>query len=107
MNKGNKLSDQCRRVVEYITMHNSITALEAMNDLGIARLAARIHELRENHGFDILDQPVKMKNRWGKPVKISRYYLDPCSFGPNGKLSEVGTESKERKYVEAVQTNLF
>ena len=36
---------QCERIVEYIKQNGSITAREAMTDLGIMRLASRIADL--------------------------------------------------------------
>lgn len=36
---------QCQMIKEYIEVHGLITAKNAMNDLGVMRLAARIQDL--------------------------------------------------------------
>lgn len=45
--------NQCNAIVRYMNENGSITALEAMMQLGVGRLAARIHDLREK-GYNIL-----------------------------------------------------
>ena len=37
---------QCERIIDYIKQFGSISTLEAFNDLGVARLASRIHDLK-------------------------------------------------------------
>ena len=36
------------RIIEYMREHGSITAKDAVYDLGILRLAARIHEIKKD-----------------------------------------------------------
>ena len=38
---------QCDRVIEYIKSHGSITSLEAIEQIGVARLASRICDLKK------------------------------------------------------------
>ena len=38
---------QCAQVLRYIEQHGSITSLEAIEDLGILRLASRINDLKK------------------------------------------------------------
>lgn len=52
-----------------------LTAREALVDLGIARLAARIHELRRN-GHPIEDRMINVPTRNGM-TRVSEYYLQP------------------------------
>lgn len=62
------------RVVEYLQEYGSITALQAMRDLGVMRLASRIHDLR-NEGYDFDVQDVAVKNRYGTKSYIAKYSI--------------------------------
>lgn len=48
-----KLSNQQEKVVKYVALNGSINSIQAIQELGITRLAARIHELQ--------DTPYQMK----------------------------------------------
>ena len=65
---------QCERIIQYMDDFGSITAAEAVSDLGIFRLSARIHELSEA-GYKISKDIVRTKNRYGDPVHFARYSL--------------------------------
>ncbi len=52
----------------------SITAQEALSELGIARLAARIRDLRDR-GVGIHKIMVEGHNRYGEKVRFARYFL--------------------------------
>lgn len=66
---------QTERIYEYLKEYGSITALEALRDLGIMRLGARIFELRAE-GYPIRSDMVDVKNRFGELTKIARYTLE-------------------------------
>lgn len=63
---------QCEKIVEYIREYGSITTMEAFTDLGITRLASRIHDL-QSEGFNIEREIVKGKNRYGETIHYMRY----------------------------------
>ena len=65
---------QNEAVLSYMRRHGSITPLDAINDLGILRLGARIWDLRHD-GHRILSELVHTANRHGEPVKYARYTL--------------------------------
>lgn len=65
---------QCDKIVRYLNEFGSITQLEALQDLGIMRLASRISELKKE-GFEINVEMVKGTNRYGEAVKWARYSL--------------------------------
>jgi len=67
--------NQATRIVEYMRDHGSITALEAMRDLGCYRLAARIHDIKEL-SYDIKRDFVSVPNRYGETTKIARYAIE-------------------------------
>ena len=66
---------QCERIIDYINKHGSITTMEAFHDLGITRLALRIHDLRDD-GYQIKRETIRGKNRYGEPVHYMRYSLE-------------------------------
>lgn len=65
---------QCDRVLAHMQEFGSITALEAMQEYGIMRLASRITDLKRA-GTSIRTEYVKLKNRYGEDVHIARYSL--------------------------------
>lgn len=69
------MSPQCKQVIDYLTRHGSITPNEALLSLGIARLGARIWELKERHGFGIKTKLIDVPTRFGTTTKVARYSL--------------------------------
>ena len=53
----------------------SITALEAIRDIGCFRLASRITDLKRK-GYRIERDMIKVKNRYGQTTRIARYKLE-------------------------------
>lgn len=51
-----------------------VTSLEVLDRLGIARAAARVHELRQA-GYEIRSTPVEVRNRRGEPCRVAQYSL--------------------------------
>lgn len=72
--ENNKRPTQCSRLIRYMQDCGSITQMEAIQELGIMRLASRISELRKN-GYDIEKRMVKGKNRYGESVSWASYSL--------------------------------
>lgn len=66
---------QEEKVLNYMKQFGSITQLEALNDLGIMRLAPKIFNLRKD-GILIKKETVPVKNRYGDKVYVARYSLD-------------------------------
>ena len=62
------------RIMEYLDENGSITPLEAMQQLGVMRLAARIDELRHD-GVPIVMIRENVTNRWGEKTSYARYGL--------------------------------
>lgn len=63
---------QKERIVKYMDDFGSISTMEAFTQLGITRLASRIHELTRN-GLSIKKEMVSSKNRYGEEVHYMRY----------------------------------
>ena len=67
-------NSQCTRILQYMENHGSITASQAMDDLGCFRLAARIADLRKR-GYAIESQIVEGKNRHEETTHYAVYRL--------------------------------
>ena len=65
---------QTEKVLKYMHAFGSITSKEAMDDLGVMRLASRISDLKQA-GFDIRSEFVSSKNRYGETVTFKKYWL--------------------------------
>lgn len=66
---------QAVRVMEYMERYGSITQLQALTDIGVMHLAARIYELKNKDGKNIKSNFVGVRNRWGELTYIKRYYI--------------------------------
>lgn len=66
---------QNERILKYIDTFGSITWIEAAMDLGIARLASRICDLRRL-GYPITSDMVTVKNRYGEDCHVKRYRME-------------------------------
>lgn len=65
---------QNQRILEYMAKYGSITSLEALEHLGVARLASRICDLKMR-GYPIYSKMEKVTNRHGEICRIKRYRL--------------------------------
>lgn len=63
---------QTERILAYIREFGTITPLEAIRDIGCYRLSARIADLRDQ-GYDIISEPLTVKNRYGGVSRVARY----------------------------------
>ena len=61
------------RVLKYIQDFNSITAAQAIADLGVYSLSSRISELKKA-GYEKVW--VKGKNRYNEDVRFAEYFLE-------------------------------
>lgn len=65
---------QNEKVLDYLKTHKGITTLDAFRDLGVARLASRICDLKRA-GHVIYSDPIEVQNRDGEMVRVSFYRL--------------------------------
>lgn len=68
------MDKQVDRIFDYMAEHHGITAAEAQSELGVARLASRIADMK-NIGIEIQSEMVSGENRYGQRVHFKRYYL--------------------------------
>lgn len=65
---------QCERIISYIKDFGSITTWQAFTELGVARLASRIFDLKEQ-GYVFTKKRVTTKNRYGEKTYYDEYRL--------------------------------
>jgi hypothetical protein len=65
---------QKERILQHFKSGNTITSLEAYNELGVTQLATRIYELKAE-GHPILSDRIKVTNRFDEQCMVSKYYL--------------------------------
>ena len=65
---------QCKRIVEYMERHGSITQIDALREFGCMRLASRISDIKRQ-GVSIKRTMETSKNRYGESVSYARYSL--------------------------------
>ena len=61
-------------VLKYMREFGTINPLQAIRDLGVYRLTARISDLR-SRGHTIIDEWMPVTNRWGKKGRVKKYRL--------------------------------
>lgn len=66
---------QTERVLQYMQDFGSITPLQALGDLSVMRLGARIWDLKQA-GYPITRRMVGSKNRYGESVSYAEYRLE-------------------------------
>lgn len=71
---ANSNPTQNQRILYYLDAHGSITQIDALNKLGIMRLASRISDLKKN-GCPIVSDMVEVQNRYGEKCRIKRYSM--------------------------------
>lgn len=74
MSKVDHKPTQNERIIEYIKENGGITQFEATAELGVLRLPSRINDLK-NLGYPVVDEWVKVKNRFGETCNVKRYSL--------------------------------
>lgn len=65
---------QCQRIIDYIHQFGSISTLEAFRDLGVSRLASRIHDLK-GQGYKFITETKTSKNRFNENTTFKVYKL--------------------------------
>lgn len=65
---------QEQRVLAYMEEYGGITQYEALQELGVMRLASRISGLKRK-GHSIASRMVKVENRFGEKCRVKRYSI--------------------------------
>ena len=62
------------KVITYMNTYNGITTLEAFKNLGVTRLSARIHDIRDM-GYVVGDEFIKVIDRNGSETRVKMYWI--------------------------------
>ena len=65
---------QINRLLAYMDEHKTITQIQALNDLGIMRLASRMSDLKQM-GYPISKKMITVYNRYGEECRVAEYSL--------------------------------
>ena len=71
MSKVDHKPTQNERIIDYMHRFGSITQYEALQDLGVMRLASRISDLR-SLGYPIISETITVKNRFQEKCYIKK-----------------------------------
>lgn len=66
---------QTERLYEHLKEGRAVTDLDALEELGIRRLSARVWDLKKA-GINVGDRWITVENRYGEDVKVKEYYLE-------------------------------
>lgn len=69
-----KTTTQAERLHDYLIYEGPIEPLTAWKELGIYRLAAAVHILR-NEGVGIVSKRIPVTNQFGETCKVAQYTL--------------------------------
>ena len=65
---------QTDAILAYLYKHGAITPIDALRDLGCFRLAARIHDIEQQHNVTIPRRTVTARSKkTGKVVRFTEY----------------------------------
>jgi hypothetical protein len=73
MPRENAMETQCDKILYHLQRFGSIDPIQAIQEYGVLRLAARINDLRVSHTIET--HLVDTINRFGDPVRYARYVL--------------------------------
>lgn len=75
MNVNESLT-QCKMILDYFKTGAKITALQALQEFGIARFSARLCNLEDRMGIRVERETIIVQNRYGRDVRVKRYWIE-------------------------------
>lgn len=66
---------QKTRVLQWLQEGKTLTRLQALTELGIFELSARLIELKRD-GHKIKSESITVQNRWGEKCRVAQYWMD-------------------------------
>lgn len=69
------MESQRHEVLQYMREHGSITRMESFIQLGITELSSRIGEIERIDNICIDREPITVKARNGRAVKVMKYSI--------------------------------
>jgi hypothetical protein len=68
------MKSQNEILLKYLKSGKRLTSLGAVDALGIARLASRVHDLK-CAGHDVKSRFITVRNRWNYEVRVKQYWI--------------------------------
>ena len=68
------METQTKKLLAYLKRHGSITPMQALTELGIMRLGARVYDLRAA-GHSIDRELIEVPSRTAYHVRVARYSI--------------------------------
>lgn len=90
---------QADMVLAHMKENGGITSWEAIQIYGCTRLSAAIYDLRKA-GWAIDSEPVRVKDRYGKPTVFARYFFAGRSAKAIREEKEMKTPEKTKQFHE-------
>lgn len=66
---------QKTRVLTWLQEGKTLTRLQALTELGIFELSARMIELKQD-GHKIKSESITVQNRWGEKCRVAQYWME-------------------------------
>lgn len=66
---------QNERLLNHLQNNGSINPMQAWQELGIYRLAARVKNLRDD-GYHVVGSKVEVPNRFGEVCRVAEYKIE-------------------------------
>lgn len=66
---------QKQRVLNWLQEGKTLTRLQALTELGIFELSARLIELKQD-GHKIKSESITVQNRWGEKCRVAQYWME-------------------------------
>ncbi len=66
---------QKTRVLQWLQEGKTLTRLQALTELGIFELSARMIELKQD-GHKIKSESITVQNRWGEKCRVAQYWME-------------------------------
>lgn len=71
-----RISTQNIRVLNHLQSGRTITQDEAKDLYGVARLSARIWDIRHKMGYEVESKTIVVKNKYGDACNIAQYRME-------------------------------
>ena len=68
------MNKQGQRVIKFLRDNEAITSADAWRELGIMRLASRVHDL-SNNGYVFSKTRKRVYNKWGERCCVMEYSI--------------------------------
>ena len=66
---------QKTRVLEWLQEGKTLTRLQALTELSIFELSARLIELKRD-GYDIKSKSITVENKYGEKCRVAQYWME-------------------------------